>query len=68
MRIEYNKDERVKDKVTGYTGKVTAVCGYYGERPTAYLVESVDNTGRPIEQWVDEGRLYRVYPYNEEGE
>lgn len=57
MRIDWNKDAKVMDKVTGYTGKVTAVCGYYGERPTSYLVESVDSTGRPIEQWVDESRL-----------
>ena len=59
MRIEWNKDARVTDKVTGYTGRVTAVCYYYGERPTSYLVENVDSTGRPIEQWVDEPRLVK---------
>lgn len=59
MRIEWNKDAMVMDKVTGYEGKVTAVCSYYGERPQSYLVESVDSTGRPIEQWVDEQRLVK---------
>ena len=53
----WSKDTRVKDKVTGYSGKVTAVCHYYGDRPQSYLVESIDSTGRPVEQWVDEPRL-----------
>ena len=57
MKVEWNKNARVIDKVTGYTGRVTAVCDYYGERPTSYLVESIDRTGRPVEQWVDEQRL-----------
>lgn len=57
IRVDWNKDAKVMDKVTGYTGKVTAICDYYGERPKSYLVESVDSTGRPVEQWVDEQRL-----------
>ena len=57
IRVDWNKDAKVMDKVTGYTGKVTAICAYYGERPKSDLVESVDSTGRPVEQWVDEQRL-----------
>lgn len=60
IRVEWNKDSMVTDKVTGYTGKVTAICDYYGERPKSYLVESVDSTGRPVEQWVDEQRLVEM--------
>lgn len=42
-------NDKVKDKVTDYTGTIT------GE--TRYLVENVDSTGRPIEFWYDESRL-----------
>ena len=52
---QYNDD--VIDLVTGYTGKVTAKCDYYGKRPYQYLVESIDSTGRPCEYWVDSTRL-----------
>jgi len=49
-------NDRVKDKVTGYGGRVTAKSEYItGE--TRYLVENVDSTGRPIEWWYDESRL-----------
>ena len=49
--------DTVKDSVTGYVGKVTAKCDFYGRRPTQYLIESIDSTDRPIEWWVDNTRL-----------
>lgn len=49
-------NSKVKDKITGYSGKVTARAEYItGE--TRYEVESVDSTGRPTEYWYDESRL-----------
>lgn len=49
-------NDKVKDKVTNYTGRITAKAEYItGE--TRYLVENVDSTGRPIEFWYDESRL-----------
>ena len=49
-------NDKVKDKVTGQTGRITAKAEYLtGE--TTYLVENVDSTGRPIEYWYDESRL-----------
>ena len=38
------------DKVTGYKGKITAVCEYLHEATRA-LVADIDNTGRPIDVW-----------------
>lgn len=48
---------KVKDIVTGYTGEVTAMGYYFERKPRAFLVEGIDNTGRPIEWWVDEHRI-----------
>ncbi len=54
MIIKLN--DKMKDKITGYSGTVTAKAEYItGE--TRYLVESVDCTGRPTEFWYDESRL-----------
>ena len=48
--------KQVKDTLTGYSGKVTAVALYLtGE--TRLLVEGIDTTGRPIEWWLDEKRV-----------
>lgn len=54
--------QQVHDKVTGFCGKVTGYVDYYGIRPKQYLVESIDTTGRPIEQWVEENRLEKGTP------
>ena len=48
---------KVKDVVTGYTGEVTAVGYYFERKPRTFLVEGIDNTGRPIEWWVEEHRI-----------
>ena len=48
---------KVRDIVTGYTGEVTAVGYYFERKPRMFLVESIDNTGRPIECWVEEHRI-----------
>ena len=40
---------KVKDVVTGYIGEVTAVGYYFEHKPRTFLVEGIDNTGRPIE-------------------
>lgn len=53
----YYFGDKVKDMATGYIGRVTAKCDYYNEKPSQYLVENIDTTGRPIEQWVDSTRL-----------
>lgn len=57
MDIKYNYGQKVVDKLTRYRGKVTAVAYYYGKRKAQYLVESIDSTGRPIAEWVEEERL-----------
>lgn len=50
---------KVADRVTDFKGLVTARAEYlYGE--PRVLVESVDTTGRPIEFWYDEERLYEI--------
>ena len=48
---------KVKDVVTGYTGEVTAISYYFERKPRIFLVEGIDNTGRPIEWWVEEYRI-----------
>ena len=48
---------KVKDVVTGYIGEVTAVGYYFEHKPRTFLVEGIDNTGRPIEWWVEEYRI-----------
>lgn len=53
----YCYGDKVRDQVTGYVGRVTARCSYFGNRMTQYLVEGIDSTGRPIEQWCDSARL-----------
>ena len=57
MGYKFYYNEFVEDIITGYVGKVTAVCDYFGRRNRQYLVESIDDTGRPIEQWTEEDRL-----------
>ena len=55
----FSLGENVKDVNTGYGGKITARCEYITDKRN-YLVENVDNTGRPIEQWVEEERLIKA--------
>lgn len=45
-------NKQVEDIITGYVGIVTAYAVYADGRELL-LAESVDNTGRPIEWWVD---------------
>lgn len=54
--MEKYLDAIVEDKVTGYNGKVTAYA-VYSTGYNALLVESIDATGRPVEQWIDERRV-----------
>lgn len=58
--MQQNYDEflgkKAQDKETGYTGIVTAYC-VYAYAPTAFLLEAVDSTGRPIEWWVNISRM-----------
>lgn len=60
MGYKFNFNDMVVDIITGYVGKVTAVCEYFDRKQRQYLVETVDDTGRPVEQWDDEDRLERV--------
>lgn len=54
--FRFNLRDKVQDTVTGYTGTVTARAEYHGDI-SRYLVESVDTTGRPIQEWISEDRL-----------
>lgn len=50
---------KVRDKETKFEGLVTARAEYlYGL--VQVLLESVDNTGRPIEWWCNEARVEEV--------
>ena len=51
-----NLGSMVRDKETGFEGRVTARAVYLYDNPRI-LVESTDSTGRPIEWWYDESRL-----------
>jgi hypothetical protein len=53
---QYGKNDAVMDIVTRYQGKVTAVCHQFDSKRTLYIVESVDDTGRPVKEWFDEER------------
>ena len=55
--IRFKYGDSVIDTVTGFKGKVTAFCYYFNKQPCSYLVEGIDDTGRPISQWVDENRV-----------
>lgn len=52
----YNIGNRVTDKVTGYTGEITAVA-FYDDGTVSYRIEALDNTRRPCDYWVQEHRL-----------
>jgi len=47
------------DTITHYEGEITAVAYYYDIDQIRYLVESIDSTGRPIAEWIDEERLVK---------
>lgn len=57
MICKYTYGEKVKDDITKCIGTVTAVTYYYDYRPTQYLIEFQDASGRPVHQWVDENRI-----------
>ena len=48
--------EIVRDTITGYTGKVTARCDYFGRRPAQFLVETF-RLDSHMGEWFDENRL-----------
>ena len=41
---------KVKNIDNGFVGIVTGICQYM-HRETQYLVESIDTTGRPMNEW-----------------
>ena len=53
---KYSLGARVTDKVTGYTGEITAVA-LYDDGTISYRIEALDNTRRPCDYWVQEHRL-----------
>ena len=53
----FNFNSKVKDKVTGFTGTITARAEYAYTEPRRYLVEGIDSTGRPVDCWIPEDRL-----------
>lgn len=60
ITVKFDYGSTVKDTLTGYTGKITGLGHYWGTKPDCYCVENVDNTGRPIEEWIIEDRLEKV--------
>jgi hypothetical protein len=50
---------KVTDSVTGLTGTITARA-QYTHAPKSYLLEAMDQTGRPMECWYAEDRLSEV--------
>jgi hypothetical protein len=54
-----NLGAKVKDRETGYEGVVTARAEYLYDEPRV-LVENIDSTGRPIEYWYLEERVYEI--------
>lgn len=52
----FSLNTSVEDYVTGLKGIITARAEYI-DRPNHYLVESMDSTGRPIEEWFTEDRI-----------
>lgn len=63
MNTKFFGNERVRDTVTGFEGAVTAYCYNFQTGLYQYLVEGIDRSGRPVEQWVGE---YRLEPVNRE--
>lgn len=57
LNPKYYYEQRVLDKITRLRGRVTGVAYFFGHRPTQYLVEGIDSTGRPMAEWVDEERV-----------
>ena len=58
--VMYQYGDKVCDTLTGYEGRITAICSYYGTKPDQYLVENIDATGRPIDWWIEDERLEKV--------
>lgn len=57
MAKELKYGTKVKDTLTSYKGKVTAIATYFDHCPDRVLVEGLDSTGRPCEWWVDIDRV-----------
>lgn len=55
----FNYGDVVRDKVTGFQGKVTGIVDYFGYRPKQYRVETL-NAGLPITLTIDENRAEAV--------
>lgn len=55
-KFKFKFRERVEDRLTQYIGKITARVEYENG-DISYLVESIDSTGRPVEEWIREDRL-----------
>lgn len=59
LMCKFTQRTRVMDTITHYEGEITAVAYYYDIDQIRYLVESIDSTGRPIAEWIDEERLVK---------
>lgn len=55
--FEFTNGDRVKEKITGFTGVITGTC-FYLTGCNQYLItaESKDNKN-PVALWYDEGRI-----------
>jgi uncharacterized FlaG/YvyC family protein len=54
--FKFKLGDVVKDMITSYEGTVTGIA-FYIDNDVTYLVEGIDNTGRPVEDWINEKRL-----------
>ena len=63
MKSKFALGLYVKDIVTGFSGRVTAIALYL-TGSTRYQIESLDGTGRPVEWWFDEERLRNIDELN----
>lgn len=54
--FKFELGQKVHDSVTGLEGEITGRAQHV-HTPPQYLIEAVDDTGRPIAEWVLEPRI-----------
>ena len=57
VKQKFEFGQNVTDMVTGYEGEITQVVLYANGDEPQYMVESIDDVGRPVAVWIPEGRL-----------
>lgn len=57
LKQKFEFGQNVTDMVTGYEGEITQVVLFANGDEPRYMVESIDDVGRPVAEWIAEGRL-----------